>query len=59
MKKPLYELGPLKAAVLQCDVNIAAFQRAIDKESEKKVELLEYIRQHEEYLKWKAKEKKE
>lgn len=52
MEKPLYELGPLKAAVLQCNINIAAFQRGVDKELEKKAELVEYIRQHEKYLKW-------
>lgn len=52
MKKPLYEIAPLRAALIQCDMNIAAFQRGISKEKEKKVELAEYIKQHEEYLKW-------
>lgn len=52
MNKPQYELGPLKAAVIQCDINIAAFRRGILQEEEKKDELGEYIRQWEEYNKW-------
>lgn len=51
MKKPLYELGALRAALIQCDMNIASLQRGIDKEIEKKAELMTHIKKHEEYLK--------
>jgi len=49
MDKPQYELGPLRAAVLQEQVNIAAFRRAIDVALEKMRELEGYIKQWEEY----------
>ncbi len=52
MDKPLYELAPLRLAVIQCDINIAAMQKGIDNELKHKVELQECIRQHEEYLNW-------
>jgi len=52
MDKPEYELGPLRAAVTQCNINIAAFNRAIDKEKESKENMLVYIEKWKEYNKW-------
>ena len=52
MDKPQYELAHLRLAVIQCNLNIAAFQKGIDDELEHKAELQEWIHQHEEYLKW-------
>jgi len=49
MDKPQYELGPLRAAVLQEHINIAAFERGIDKAHEKIKELEGYIKQWEDY----------
>ena len=49
MKKPQYELVPLRAAVLQCRTNIIAFQDGITKEENKIDELQGYIRQWEDY----------
>lgn len=51
LKKPEYELGPLRAAVTQGRVNIASFQRAIAKEEEKIKEYQGYIKQWEAYNK--------
>jgi len=51
MKKPLYELGPLRAAVMQCHLNIDAFRKAIDKEKEKIMELDVHIKAWEAYNK--------
>jgi len=51
MKKPQYELVPLRAAVLQCQTNIVAFQKGIADEETKITELQGYIRQWEEYNK--------
>ena len=50
MDKPPYELAPLRAAVIQCDINIAAMQRGIDKEMKHKAELQELIDMHEKWL---------
>ena len=52
MDKPPYELEPLRAAVIQCDINIAAMQNGIDKEMEHKAELRELIEMHEKWLKY-------
>lgn len=52
MEKPPYELGPLRAAVTQCNINIAAMQKAIDKEEKRKTEMLKWIRKHVAYTKW-------
>lgn len=49
MNKPLYELLPLRDAVLQSRTNILAFQNAITKEETKIDELQGYIKQWEEY----------
>ena len=49
MKKPQYELVPLRAAVTQCRINIGAFDQAIVKERDKIKELLGYIKQWEDY----------
>ena len=49
MKKPQYELAPLRAAVLQCRTNIVAFQQGITKEENRIDELQGFIRQWEEY----------
>jgi len=53
MDKPPYEIAPLRLAVIQCDVNIAAMQKGIDDELKHKAELQDWIRKHDEYLKWK------
>jgi len=50
MDKPPYELEPLRAAVAQCDVNIAAMQAGIDKEVKHKTELQELIDLHEKWI---------
>ena len=52
MEKPAYELGPLKAAVIQAKMNIAAFERGILKEEEHIGELQGYIKKWEEYNEW-------
>lgn len=52
MEKPAYELGPLKAAVIQAKINIAAFERGILKEEEHIKDLSVYIKRWEEYNKW-------
>ena len=52
MQKPEYELGPLKAAVIQAKINIAAFERGILKEEERIGELKNYIKKWEEYNEW-------
>jgi len=53
MDKPPYEVTHLRAAMLQCDINIAALQKGIDDEIVHKTELQEWINKHDEYLKWK------
>lgn len=52
MQKPEYELGPLRAAVVQAKINITAFERAIVKEEDKIKEYKDYINKWEEYNKW-------
>ena len=52
MQKPDYELGPLRAAVVQAHINIGAFQRAITKEEGKVKEYEGHIKEWEEYNKW-------
>lgn len=49
MKKPQYELGPLRTAVMQCQTNILAFRQGITKEETRMDELQSYIREWEEY----------
>lgn len=49
MKKPQYELGPLRDAVLQHRKNIIAFQEAISKEEAKIDELKSHIKEWEDY----------
>ena len=49
MIKPEYELGPLKAAVIQAKMNIIAFERGVFKEEEHIGELEGYIKKWEEY----------
>jgi len=49
MNKPQYELGPLRAAVIQCRTNILAFQGIISKEEEKIEELQGYIKKWDDY----------
>jgi hypothetical protein len=51
MKKPEYELIPLRAAIGQCQINIGAFQQAIINEQNKIAELQGYIKQWEDYNK--------
>lgn len=52
MEKPKYELGPLRAAVIQARTNIDAFQRGIAREEEHIKELESYIEAWVEYNKW-------
>jgi len=52
MDKPPYEVTHLRAAMLQCDINIAALQKGIDDEIVHKAELQGHIDAHTEYLKW-------
>lgn len=52
MEKPEYELGPLKAAVIQARMNIAAFERGILKEEEHIRELENHIKNWEKYNEW-------
>ena len=49
MRKPPYELVPLRAAVNQCRINITAFQKGISDEENRIDELQGYIHQWEEY----------
>jgi NAD-dependent SIR2 family protein deacetylase len=51
MQKPPYELGPLRAGVTQCRINIDNFQRAIDVENQKIIEYQGYIQRWEAYNK--------
>lgn len=55
MNKPPYELAPLRAAVLQSQANILAFQNAIGKEESKIDELRGYIQQWEKYNDYRSK----
>lgn len=52
MEKPEYELGPLRAAVIQAKINIGAFQRGIAKEEDHIKELESHIEKWVEYNKW-------
>lgn len=52
MEKPQYELGPLKAGVIQAKMNIVAFERAIVKEEDRIKEYQGLIAQWEGYNKW-------
>jgi len=52
MKKPEYELGPLKAAVIQAKMNIIAFEQGILKEEDRIKEYQILISKWEEYNKW-------
>lgn len=52
MQKPEYELGPLRAAVIQAKMNIAAFERGILKEDTHIVKLEGHIKKWEEYNEW-------
>lgn len=49
MRKPAYELIPLRAAIGQCQVNIVAFQQAMINEQNKISELQGYIKDWEVY----------
>lgn len=51
MKKPEYELEPLKKAVAQCDTNIEALRKGIIEEEVRKQEMMRYIEQWEIYNK--------
>ena len=51
MKKPQYELIPLRLAISQCQTNITAFQQAMINEQNKISELEIYIREWENYNK--------
>ena len=53
MQKPEYELGPLKAAVIQAKINIAAFGRGILQEEKRIEEHKGLIAKWEEYNRWK------
>ena len=52
MQKPEYELNSLKAGVIQCDANILAFRRGIQKEEEQITEYQGLIAKWEEYNEW-------
>ena len=52
MEKPEYELGPLKAAVIQAKINITAFERGILKEEDRIKEYQALISKWEEYNEW-------
>ena len=49
MKKPQYELAPLRKAVTQCQTNIQAFREGITKEETRMDELQVYIKEWEDY----------
>ena len=51
MKRPPYELIPLRSAIGQCQINIGNFQHAIINEQNKISELQGYIKQWEDYNK--------
>jgi hypothetical protein len=51
MKRPQYELTPLRLAITQCQTNITAFQQAIINEQNKISELGAYIKEWEDYNK--------
>lgn len=51
MRKPAYELIPLRSAIGQCHTNISAFQQAIINEQNKISELQGYIKEWEDYNK--------
>ena len=52
MIKPQYELGPLKAAIIQATINIAAFERGILQEEDRIKEHQVLIAKWEEYNEW-------
>ena len=52
MQKPEYELGPLRAGVVQANLNIASFLRAIDKEKDRIKEYEGHIEKWENYNTW-------
>ena len=52
MEKPAYELGPLRAAIVQAKINIVAFERGILKEEEHIGELKQHVKNWEEYNEW-------
>jgi len=52
MIKPEYELNSLKAGILQCDTNILAFRRGIQKEEERITEYQGLIGKWNEYNRW-------
>ena len=52
MIKPEYELNSLKAGVIQCDENILAFRRGIQKEEERITEYQGLIGKWNEYNRW-------
>ena len=52
MQKPAYELGPLKAAVIQAKINITAFERGILKEEDRIKEYQDLISKWKEYNEW-------
>jgi cell division protein FtsL len=51
MKRPQYELIPLRLAITQCQTNINAFQQAVINEQTKISELEGYIKEWEDYNK--------
>lgn len=52
MKKPMYDLSALIAAIDICDKNIAAFEDGIKAEKKKKSEYKFFIKEHEKYNKY-------
>ena len=52
MQKPEYELNSLKAGVIQCDENILAFRKGIQKEEERITEYQGLIDKWNEYNEW-------
>ena len=52
MIKPEYELNSLKAGVIQCDENILAFRKGIQKEEERITEYQGLIGKWNEYNRW-------
>ena len=52
MQKPEYELGPLKAGVIQAKLNIAAFERGVLQESDRIKEYQRLIAKWDEYNRW-------